>query len=168
MAKKAGGSASSATRKKHAAKAAKGGPNDASPSGAAKANQPPQRGQKKVKKDRFAPKIKSYVPPPPPPKGAPDPVDLYLSGGAGVDPELVVVLRRLAKRDEATLLKGVEGLEGWVRGLIKEENGLARMTQEDKDEHGWKVEQRREELVTALAVWVSTKHYRHCINWCKS
>jgi len=161
MAKKAGGSASSATRKKHAAKAAKSsGPNDddspSTPSGAAKANQPPQRGQKKTKRDRFAPKIKSYIPPPAPPKGAPDPVDLYLSGGAGVDPELVVVLRRLAKRDEATLIKGVEGLESWIRGLIKEEQQLARMSQEEKDEEGWKVEQHREQLVTALAVWVSS------------
>jgi len=76
---------------------------------------------------------------------------------------LVVVLRRLAKRDEATLVKGVEGLEGWVRGLMKEETQLGRMTEEERDEQDWKVEQKREELVTALAVWVSisTQTYKH-------
>lgn len=150
-------SASSATRKKHAAKAAKGSNADdvAEAQASTKPQQPAQRGQKKVKKDRFAPKIKSYVPPPPPPRGAPDPVDLYLNGGAGVDAELVVVLRRLAKRDEATLQRGVDGLEGWVREVVREEGALGR-----KGEEGWKVEQRREELVTALAVWVSTLRLR--------
>lgn len=134
-------SASSATRKKHAAKHAPEA--EAAPA-------PAQRGQKKVKVSRFAPKIKSYTPPPPPPKGAPDPVDLYLGAGALVDPELVVILRRLSKRDEATIAKGVDGLESWVRAALRDE---ARLSKADDDEP-WKLEQRRDEVVSSMAVWV--------------
>jgi hypothetical protein len=144
MAPKGKSSASSGTRKKNAAKAAKKGGG-----GGEDAPKPPQRGQKnkKEKKDRFAPKIKTYTPPPPPPKGQPDPVDLYLVGqGKNVDPELVVVLRRLMKKDEGTVLKGVDGLEQWVKETLRM----------DKDGEGedWAREMREEGVVDAMAVWV--------------
>lgn len=140
-------SASSATRKKHAKKALTA---EADEDGASTSTAPPaQRGQKKVKKSRFEPKIKSYIPPPAAPKGAPDPVDLYLNGGADVDAELVVVLRRLGKRDEATIAKGVEGFEAWIREVIREEQSPV----EEGDE--WRVEGRRDEVVSSMAVWVS-------------
>jgi hypothetical protein len=144
MAPKGKSSASSGTRKKNAAKAAKKGGG-----GGEDAPKPPQRGQKnkKEKKDRFAPKIKTYTPPPPPPKGQPDPVDLYLVGqGKNVDPELVVVLRRLMKKDEGTVLKGVDGLEQWVKETLRM----------DKDGEGedWEREMREEGVVDAMAVWV--------------
>ncbi|KAI5475113.1 ubiquitin-protein ligase E3 [Pseudohyphozyma bogoriensis] len=143
-------SASSATRKKHAAKAAKKGAGDDDDGDAQpQQSQPQQKGGKKVKKDRFAPKVKSYVPPPPPPKGAPDPVDLYLSGGAGIDAELVVLLRRLGKKDEATVVKGVEGFEAWVRAVVKDESKVG---QEDGEEE-WVVERKRDEVVSSMAVW---------------
>ncbi|GAA5836983.1 hypothetical protein JCM11251_004464 [Rhodosporidiobolus azoricus] len=147
---KAKSSASSATRKKHAAKAAKkGGADDDDQPQQKQDKKPLQRGEKKNKKekrDRFAPKIKSYTPPPPPPKGAPDPVDLYLIGqGKQPDPELVVVLRRLMKKDEATVGKGVEAFEGWVRGTI-------RMSENGEGEE-WEREVREEGVVDAMAVW---------------
>ncbi|GAA5913647.1 hypothetical protein JCM6882_008707 [Rhodosporidiobolus microsporus] len=144
-------SASSATRKKHAAKAARkggGGDDDDAPQ-QQQDKKPLQRGEKKNKKekrDRFAPKIKSYTPPPPPPKGAPDPVDLYLLGqGKQPDPELVVVLRRLMKKDEATVGKGVEAFEAWVRETIKRG--------EDGEGEEWEREMREEGVVDAMAVW---------------
>ena len=144
-------SASSATRKKHAKKAMEDAdePSEASSSSA---QQPAQRGQKKEKgpkKSRFDPKIKSYTPPPPPPKGAPDPVDLYLSGGAGIDPELVVHLRRLGKRDEATVFKAVEGFASWVAEVASGERG---------GEEDWEHERARDEVVTVLSVWVRLYH----------
>lgn len=145
-------SASSATRKKHAKKALTSEPDDAaSPSSpsASTPGGPAQRGQKKVKKSRFEPKIKSYIPPPAAPKGSPDPVDLYLNGGAGIDAELVVILRKLGKRDEATISKGVEGLDTWTREIMREE--AAKVAEED----AWKVEGRRDELISTMAVWVS-------------
>lgn len=152
---KAKSSASSATRKKHEKKAAK-----AIANGEELPPLPPvpnQRGQKKQKKDRFAPKVKSFTPPPPPPKGQPDPVDLYLAGGKSVDPLLVVVLRRLGKRDESTLAKGLEGFEEWVGQLLKEELSTRRKEAKGvQDEEGWKLEQRKEELVESMQVWVST------------
>lgn len=145
-------SASSATRKKHAKKVAneeeEGG---APPAGAA------QRGQKKVKKSRFEPKIKVYTPPPPPPKGAVDPVDLYLGGGKDVDAELVVILRRLSKRDEATISKGVEGLDAWVADILKAE--LAGVEEGSEDE--WKLQSRTDEVVSSMAVWVRSSAHEH-------
>lgn len=135
-------SASSATRKKHAKKAAED--EEGVP-----AAQPAQRGQKKAaKKSRFEPKVKSYTPPPAPPRGAPDPVDLYLGGGSEVDSELVVILRKLGKRDEATISKGVEGLESWIRELLREES------KGPVEEESWKLEQQREQIVSSMAVWV--------------
>lgn len=143
-------SASSATRKKQAAKQAKkkqGAEQDDDPN-PSHTPQKAQRGQKKQKKDRFAPKVKSYVPPPPPPKGAPDPVDLYLvSQGKQIDAELVVVLRRLAKKDEATIMKGVEGFEAAVREVLRREQ------QQEGEE--WERELKEEELLECVAVWVS-------------
>lgn len=143
-------SASSATRKKQAAKQAKkkqqqnGEDEDVNPS---HTPQKPQRGQKKQKKDRFAPKVKSYVPPPPPPKGAPDPVDLYLvSRGKQIDPEMVVVLRRLHKKDEATIGKGVEGFDAAVREVLRRE--------QQKEGEDWERELKEEEIIECVAVWV--------------
>ncbi|GAA5878216.1 hypothetical protein JCM16303_002689 [Sporobolomyces ruberrimus] len=140
-------SASSATRKKQAAKQAKkkqgADDDDLNPS---HTPQKPQRGQKKQKKDRFAPKVNSYVPPPPPPKGAPDPVDLYLvSQGKQIDPELVVVLRRLAKKDEATIGKGVEGFDAAVREVLRRE--------QEKEGEDWERELKEEEILECVAVW---------------
>jgi E3 ubiquitin-protein ligase listerin len=147
---KAKSSASSATRKKHEKKAAKAAANGDEPP--PPPQQPAQRGQKKQKKDRFAPKVKTYTPPPPPPKGAPDPVDLYLSGGSAVDAELVVILRKLGKRDESTIGKGVEGLEEWVEAVLDEERQASKSGEDDE---GWKLELRRNQVVESMNVWVS-------------
>ncbi|GAA5944519.1 ubiquitin-protein ligase RKR1 [Sporobolomyces koalae] len=139
-------SASSATRKKQAAKQAKKKGATEEELNPSHTPQKAQRGQKKQKKDRFAPKIKSYVPPPPPPKGAPDPVDVYLiSRGKQIDPELVVVLRRLAKKDEATIGKGVDAFESAVQEVLRRER-----EQEGED---WERELKEEELLECIAVW---------------
>ncbi|KAH7090867.1 hypothetical protein BKA62DRAFT_745446 [Auriculariales sp. MPI-PUGE-AT-0066] len=81
-------SASSATRKKHARKAAVG---------------------KKEKKDKKAPKVKQYIPPSKPAPVKADPLDV---GGlaARIDPELLVILRRLGKRDAITKRRALEEL----------------------------------------------------------
>jgi hypothetical protein len=169
-------SASSATRKKQAAKAAKkqnrvgGGDDDdleldETATTAVKSLQPAQRGQKKgnkkQKKDRFAPKVKSYVPPPPPPKGQPDPVDLYLiTSATQIDPELIVILRKLAKKDEATISKGLEALDQWIRQVIQLESDSTRHPRDQQDgelpeEQDWRVQQKLDELVESMQVWVS-------------
>ncbi|BGO97992.1 E3 ubiquitin-protein ligase listerin [Rhodotorula toruloides] len=148
MAKKQS-SASSATRKKHAAKQAKrrGGGDDIDDDG--ESARPLQRGQNKSKKDRKQDKkhrVKQYIPPPPPPKGLPDPVDLYLvQAGKQPDAELVVVLRRLHKKDEATISRGVDGLEGWVRETLRMDA--------DGDGEDWEREMRQEGVVDCMAVW---------------
>lgn len=148
MAKKQS-SASSATRKKHAAKQAKRrGGDDIDDDG--EPPRPLQRGQNKSKKDRKQDKkdrVKQYIPPPPPPKGLPDPVDLYLvQAGKQPDAELLVVLRRLHKKDEATISRGVDGLEGWVRETLRMDV--------DGDGEDWEREMRQEGVVDCMAAWV--------------
>lgn len=152
-------SASSATRKKHAKKAAKHattGSGDEEPeqqqqqSGTKGGQTKLQRGQKKVKKDRFAPKVKQYIPPPPPPKGAPDPLDLYVPGGAAaVEADLVVVLKRFMKKDESTLEKGIEGLQEYTNAVVTSERELP-------EDEQWRWQVRKDELVKIAPVWVST------------
>ena len=146
MAPKGGkSSASSGTRKKQAKKAAQKAGTDPStapvPSG-----QPAQRGQKKSKQDKKAPKVKQYIPPPPPPKGEPDPVDrLGLGVGSSlVSAETVVTLRKVAKRDAITVEKGLEEWEDWARRVRSstEESGI-------------------EELIETVPVW--THHFARLV-----
>ncbi|KPV76129.1 uncharacterized protein RHOBADRAFT_53112, partial [Rhodotorula graminis WP1] len=153
MAPKGKSSTSKATQKKHAAKAAKrahkhgdGDDDDeAGPATPAAKQQPPQRGQKKLKKkDRLA-RPKQYIAPVKP-KGEADPVDVYLvQRGKQVDPALLVTLRSLQKRDEVTLAKAAEAFDAWIRDTLRE----------DQDEQGeeWERELKQEGVVDAMNVW---------------
>ena len=148
-------SASAGTRKKHAAKKAAAQGDDRAASVSSKGGQQQKGGGKKgAKKGRNEPKIKRFVPPPPPPKGEPSPIDLYLAGGAGIDAELLIVLRRLDKRDESTVFKGIEGFESWIRETMAQEEALAKGAADVED---WQVAARSEELVRACAAWVSAR-----------
>lgn len=139
-------SASSGTRKKHAKKAK--GDEDAE---APKQQQQhrPQRGQKKLSKaqKKALPKVKQYIPPlKPPAPPIPDPLD-----GQGLartlPADLVVVLRRLGKKDEVTRRKGLEELrEGWL-------NEALGRTGADEVER----ELKETALLSAVPVWVSRK-----------
>ncbi|WVR00029.1 hypothetical protein IAU59_007171 [Kwoniella sp. CBS 9459] len=150
MPPKSKSSASAGTRKKHAKKAAKAHGDEGDldnvpiPSG-----QKPQRGQKKLSKaqKKALPKIKQYIPPPKPPAPPiPDPLD-----GQGLartlPAELVVVLRRLGKKDDVTRRKGLEELrDGWTNELLKsselsEDNELERELKETA-------------LLSAVPVWL--------------
>lgn len=127
---KGSSSATAGTRKKAAAKkAAKNGSSEPAPP-------PPQRGQKK--KDKLKRGVpKPYTPPPKAPAPpVPDPVD-KLGLASTLDAELVVVLRRLGKKDSVTRRRAVESFAEWLRKVDA-----------DADAEGWWVE-----LVTP--VWVS-------------
>lgn len=138
-------SASAGTRKKHAKKAAAKDGEEQPKQQHTKL----QRGQKKLSKaqQRALPKVKQYIPPPKAPAPPiPDPLD-----GQGLartlPAELVVVLRRLGKKDDVTRRKGLEELrEGWIADLT-------RSFGEEEDE----VERELKEtaLVSAIPVWVS-------------
>lgn len=144
-------SATSGTRKKNARKHAAKDDDDAPPSGKPQHTKL-QRGQKKLSKaqQRALPKIKQYVPPPKPPAPPiPDPLD-----GQGLartlPAELVVVLRRLGKKDDVTRRKGLEELrEGWISEIGKAGSG-------DEEEE---VERELKEtaLGSAVPVWVSIR-----------
>ncbi|KAL7422810.1 hypothetical protein Q5752_002106 [Cryptotrichosporon argae] len=136
-------SATSGTRRKHAKKAAH---NDDDPNAAAPAPAGPtklQRGQKKLSKaqKKALPKVKQFVPPPKPPAPPiPDPLD-GMGLARTLPPELVVVLRRLGKKDDVTRRKGLEELRDWVAGLGKGDDEVERELMETT-------------LVSALPVWV--------------
>lgn len=143
MPKPSRSSASAGTRKKHAKKA---GIDEDDPN--VTQEQRPQRGQKKLSKaqKKALPKVKQYIPPPKPP--APpilDPLDCQGLARA-LPPELVVVLRRLGKKDDVTRRKGLEELrEGWVGDVlgpfVEDENGVERELKETA-------------LLSAVPVWV--------------
>lgn len=112
-------SASKGTRKKHAAKkAGKEAEGDQQQPSKAKVTKGPD-GKKLSKAQRKAlPKVKQYIPPPKPPAPPiPDPLDAQgLSRTLPAD--LVVVLRRLGKKDDVTRRKGLDELrEQWVARL---------------------------------------------------
>lgn len=99
-------SASSATRKKHARKAA--GPEQQLPLPKEKKPKDKTKGKNKE------PRPKVYVPPTKPTAVKPDPLD---SQGIAkkLPPELVIVLRRLGKKDAVTKRKALEDLHAdWV------------------------------------------------------
>ncbi|KAH9932237.1 uncharacterized protein B0H18DRAFT_1083328 [Fomitopsis serialis] len=114
---KAKSSATSATRKKHARKAA-------APVGQAEEPQIPKekKASKKEKKSK-EPRKKVYIPPVKPAPVQPDPLDT-LGIAQKLPPELLVVLRRLAKKDSITKRRALEDFQtGWV-DKARSENGL--------------------------------------------
>jgi hypothetical protein len=143
-------SASKGTRQKHARKAAGKDDEEASTAGAGQRKPQQQRGQKKLSKAqrKALPKIKQYIPPPKPPAPPiPDPLD-----GQGLartlPAELVVVLRRLGKKDDVTRRKGLDELrEQWVAPLLAD-------AQEDDEEVHTEREIRTAALEAAIPVWL--------------
>lgn len=121
-----------------------------------------QRGQKKLSKaqKKALPKIKQYIPPPKPPALLiPDPLD-----GQGLartlPAELVVVLRRLGKKDDVTRRKGLDELrEGWVVELHRPPSKAAVEgdTEAEGEEGSEELERELKEtaLLEAVPVWVS-------------
>ncbi|KAF8875235.1 hypothetical protein BD779DRAFT_1613454 [Infundibulicybe gibba] len=104
-------SASSATRKKHALKAA--GPRPEDPSPLEKKPKTKEKGKKKE------PRPKMYIPPVKPSPVLPDPLET--TGLAHTLPaDLLVVLRSLSKKAEVTKIRALEDLQsGWVEKCQK-------------------------------------------------
>ena len=131
-------SASAGTRKKHAKKSDKD--NNVPPSG-------PQQKSKKLTKAEKKAKVKQYIPPPKPPAPSiPDPLD---SQGLAhtLPPELVVILRRIGKKDVVTKRKGLEELrEDWVIACRKEV---------DNEDEEVEREIKESALVSSVPLWVS-------------
>lgn len=109
-------SATSKTRKKHERKAA--GPADELPPNP-KDKKPKQRGQKKAKKEE---RVKVFIPPVKPSPVRPDPLETT-GLGHRLPPDLLVVLRGLAKKDVVTKTRALEELQvGWVDKVLKGED----------------------------------------------
>lgn len=129
-------SASSATRKKHARKAG-----DHSNSNNVSQNTTSKPSKKEIKKGLAPTPKKSYIPPsklkPTPPQK--DPLDTLASL---LPPDLVVILRRLAKKDAITKSRALDELEAWVRQAKEEERGISESTE------------KIEVLVVMLPIWV--------------
>lgn len=103
MAKGGKSSASSGTRKKHARRAA----GDEIPLPL------PQKKSKPKKGEKAPPKIKQYVAPIRHVPVQIDPLD-SLGLASQLDKDLVVILRRLGKKDPVTKAKALEELRAWV------------------------------------------------------
>lgn len=99
-----------------------------------------QRGQKKVKKGKKGePRKKQYIAPVKPSRAVVDPVDLYglgVAGDSAVDADVIISLRKLAKKDENTIARGLDELQTWVESLKSSESDTS-------------------QLLAALPVWVS-------------
>lgn len=134
MVKNQRSSASSATRKKHAKKAAA--------AVGELVDDPPVPKQKKPKGKEKArlkaePKKKAYIPPIRPRAIQPDPLDT-LGIGYSISSELLVVLRKLGKKDIVTKTRALEELQSdWVLKANEKDNP-----------------QLLEEIIAALPVWV--------------
>ena len=144
-------SASAGTRNKHAKKGSKLDEGASQASGSAGGQ---VKGSKKLTKaQKKLPKVKQYIPPPKAPAPAiPDPLD---SQGLAhsLPPELVVVLRRIGKKDGVTKRKGLEELrEGWVLPLLSpvSTEGVAREGDLELEN-----EIRESSMVSAVPIWVS-------------
>lgn len=112
MAKKQKSSASSATRKKHARKAAGGDPLPLP-----KQQKQPKDSAKGKGKSK-EPRVKQYIPPTKPSAVNPDPIDA-LGLAKRLNPDLLVVLRRLGKKDGVTKRKALEDWSaGWVDVVV--------------------------------------------------
>ena len=134
MAKGQKSSATSATRKKHARKAAG---EQALPLPKEKKPKDKTKGKGKGKEP---PRPKVYIPPTRPTRARPDPLDAP-GISAKLPPDLLVLLRRLGKKDAVTKRKALEDFQAeWV--------GRAMRASTDD---GMAVE---DALVDALPVWV--------------
>lgn len=119
MAPKGKSSASSATRKKHARKAAAG------VQGIVEEPQLPKekRPKGKDKKSKKEPRKKVYIPPVKPAPIQPDPLDT-LGLAQRLPPELLVVFRLLSKKDATTKRRALEDLQtAWVGRAKRGEEG---------------------------------------------
>jgi hypothetical protein len=160
-----GSSASAGTRKKNQAKkVAKLSQTD--PSAAAdlaaqplSTNRKGVTGPKLTKKDKAAQKVKRgvakpYTPPPKPPAPAvPDPLE-SMGLSASLPGGLVVVLRKLGKKDEVTRRRALEDLGGWLARVKKE--GAEEGTEGEKEEKKTEVDEgeEQEEVEGSDGWWV--------------
>ena len=116
MGKQKASSASSATRKKHAKKAAGETSQDASGANQTQAGRSKGAGGKGAKgkgKKNAEPRVKMYIPPVKPQALQRDPVDV-LRLATSLPPDLLVVFRKLTKKDAVTRRRALEELlSGW-------------------------------------------------------
>lgn len=130
MAKGHKSSATVATRKKHALKS----------TGGAKQELPlPKEKKDKGKGKKKEPRVKVFIPPSKPAPVRPDPLD-SLGIAKHLPPNLLVVLRRLGKKDSVTKRKALEELQSdWIDKVLRgnDEDGTVEST-----------------LFTSLPVWV--------------
>ena len=95
-------SATSATRKKHARRAADEVPLPL-----------PQKKPKAKKGEKAPPKVKQYIPPSRPAPAQIDPLD-SLGIASQLDKDLVVSLRHLGKKDPITKAKAIDDVNAWI------------------------------------------------------
>ncbi|KAJ9476548.1 E3 ubiquitin-protein ligase listerin [Pseudozyma hubeiensis] len=120
----------------------------------------PQRGQKKDKskkdgkggKKGKAEKKKQYIPPPKPPQPLPDPLDSM--GLASLLPaDLVVLLRKASKKDVITRCRALEGLLAWVEDALGKSSPTS-SSEPNAEASNLSSDEKRDALVMMLPSWV--------------
>lgn len=118
MGKQKASSASSATRKKHAKKAAGDDVANDNQAQAGRGKAGGGKGGKGKGKKNAEPRVKIYIPPVKPQALQRDPVDV-LNLATSLPPDLLVVFRKLTKKDAVTRRRALEELlSGWVEKLM--------------------------------------------------
>ncbi|KAI9462830.1 hypothetical protein BJY52DRAFT_1203094 [Lactarius psammicola] len=136
-------SASSATRKKHARKAAAG--KDGPPTDVSNLPKDKKPKGKDRGKNKEPPRKKAYVPPAKPQPVQQDPIDA-LGLAQRLPPDLLVVLRGLSKKDTVTKTKALEELRvGWIDRV----HLLSDNDDQDADAYA-----RLEALTLSLPIWM--------------
>ncbi len=147
-------SASSATRKKHARKAAGG--NDGPPTDVSNLPKDKKPKGKDRGKNKEPPRKKAYVPPAKPQPVQQDPIDA-LGLAQRLPPDLLVVLRGLSKKDTVTKTKALEELRvGWIDRV----HLLSDNDDQDADAYA-----RLEALTLSLPIWVRPISCLSCRPW---
>lgn len=129
-------SASSATRKKHAKKAAGATSTEDQP----QFQQPPKPTKKQIKKGLAPPPKKQFIPPSKL-KPAPTETDPLDAIAHLLSADVVLILRKMGKKDAVTKGRALEELETWLGGVDDEE-----------------------EVVSVVPVWVGSIEFYYVIS----
>lgn len=109
------------------------------------------------------PRKKQYIPPPKPPRDNLDPIDIFGLGVTGggyqrIDPEHVVTLRLLNKKDASSVERGLDELTAWIMSVGQGDAGeKAARTDVQEGRESRDETEAMQEVAEMLPVW--THHY---------
>ena len=117
------------------------------------------------------PRKKQYIPPPKPPRDNLDPIDIFGLGVAGggyqrIDPEHVVTLRLLNKKDASSVERGLDELTAWIMS-VGQVDASGKKVGADAEQEGEPRDETEamQEVAEMLPVWVGPSFLATCRVW---